>query len=314
MPKSKDSITPLAPGKTGWPLFYRDRDMYVNGWRKRWTRIPAWMRIIANYHDDFPKVTENTMQSICHHFFRDEENRKRLPLLNPEEHNLPMHREFLEFMQANPQTMGHWTRHNGRARAGFRGTQPLQKELLNGGRIYPFELAHMRIPETLAYDDDVVWMMALCQGAIPNFANRFLPDDHPEKKADYPSVVHASTAARGLEKYLTDPHVRFAIASPYMTQFGIDLGQSFTKNLSRVEFLLRNPYSASTGELEVVLNTPQFLTGWAQATDAMSMSKGSRPVPPPSGLYFPYSNGSIRRSEVTEWCIWKKGKQRPGGY
>ncbi len=132
----------------------------------------------------------------------------------------------------------------------------------------PFEIAHFRLPDDISCDSDVVVFQAWCQGLmLPAF-----PEDSPFREA------HSATIRRGLSKFARSPWVRFSLAAPFMSGAGIILPPaSLYDSAMRMEYLIRNPLHATSGELEHILASSVFDIAYRKARLARRHGKLTNP-------------------------------------
>lgn len=279
----------------------------INGFEPKLHRYPSLLRVWAlPDQEGFPKLSTPDIMRAMEDLFRDEERRKTIQK-GPVRPEL---KKLVAYIRKDKNLMSAWRRHNGYACSVFMKTTPLMESLLNGGRLYPWELAHMALPDTVAYDPDVVSMHAKAQGLSWNDVGTFA------SKSDVPINIDAETIGRGLEKLLTDSWFRFALVAPYMLQFGTGFdGVEFHTEVARVEYLLDNPYQATEGEVQHIAQSPAYQVAWERMTNDIGLAKAQRTHPPPGPVFYerPGPKGGPRTTPLEDWCIWKKGRQKLGG-
>lgn len=298
----KDHFTPLIPGETAWPAS-GPRMGLNNGWRVQFWRMPSIFRIFANrFWRRWPKMTEPEFNQFLHSYWRNGEN-KNLGVIDPARVKNIKHRELIELIQDEKELMSSMRGHRGRARSPMRGGLEKMKAQLNGAALKPYEFANMRIPYQLAYDDQVIWAQAYCQMISQQncFQYAKLPVHRRNKE---PPWSKAEYAKEGMLKFIHNRWVRFAIASPWMTQYGFDfgVGAGFTRNTARLEYLLENCYAATEGELDEILMSPHFEAAFDDACKWMKKKKKNwRPLPA-NGAYMKSTDGAVYNSPLDMWA------------
>lgn len=166
--------------------------------------------------------------------------------------------------------------------------------------VEPYEVANFRLPDDISCDEDVVLFQAWCQGV----RDRDLGDRDPRHAACAESV------RRGLVKFCRSPWVHFAIAAPSMFPIGVLFPPiGYLASCSRMDFLLKNPFSATTGELEAILGSQTFLV----AREKMRKKRVRGDYIAPDGEW--YVGGGIPKAlgrhfrRGTEWTATKRGRK-----
>ena len=302
---------PLLPGEVGWTSRFT-RGVVKKGWQLSFSHYPSLIRIFAEHDpENFPVLPESDMMAAMDDLWASP-RRRALKVQDPEDFKGGP-KAVLEYLHANPRVRDTWVRHSGKARAQFNKSREMMEAFLDGGRLTPWEIANMRIPDSLSCDSQVVHMQASCQGMTTVIAKTF-SNDPGIKSSNYPEICRAEYLLGGLEKLISDPWFRFALAAPEMEVFGVDYGAGFTPSFRRTTYLKSNPYQATTGELEAIRRSPAFKSAWTVTCKNLGKSKGSRLPPLPSSLYYPNRRGRTRYQDLKDWCFFKPSKQRPGGY
>lgn len=295
---TSDAVKRLAPGPSAWGGPQNSGS--TDGWDHRLFRLPCWIRVLFNelgLAHGLTAVKERDAVQFMEHAFAHPERRKNLadPVIMQDD-ALPWGvRRLIERLRSSPTVQSWWRLHNGKSRQiNARPMNEAIREALSGGTISPWEYAHFRIPDTLAADGDLVWTMAMAQ----------CTHNHMFQDFEVPNVYKRTEA---IYRYFTNPWVRFALAAPLMDPMMMDLGAGFTLNVIRSEFLTRNPFHASTGELEMILSSSTFELAWRKVVRQAGIkdSRLRRPVGP-GPIYFPAADGSIRTHPLGVWWWWEK--------
>lgn len=162
-------------------------------------------------------------------------------------------------------------------------------------RIEPFEVAHMRLPDDVACDADVVLFQAWCQG----WGSRDWQRGKPKAEVEPRNMLHeghGKAIRSGLAKMLRSPWVQFALAAPYMTGIGVQFkGSSIFESHLRMEWLVKHPYTSTDAELRVIFESPSYMTAIRRAWHARMRGE----VINPDGGW--YAGGAIRLSLGTHF-------------
>lgn len=119
----------------------------------------------------------------------------------------------------------------------------------------PAEVARFKLPDDISLDEDVMLFQAWCQGLqVESVLHLYRPAEHKERIRE------------GHYRFATSPWIMFAIAAPLMEPTGILFGEhGYLQSCKRLETLLRLPFTATTGELEVIFRSPSFLAARERA-------------------------------------------------
>lgn len=222
--------------------------------------------------------------------------RKNIVHFRPTRKNRPNTRKMLMWLYLHEDATAWW-----KSRWGWRSPRELPgwhqvEHELGAPHIEPHELARLRLPEDVILDADVVLLQAWCQGVTA----RFLP-----KLADYDLAgqTPAQAVLVGLRKLHSSPWFRFFLSSHHMQPVGVSFPRcSFSTSTLRMDAILRDPYSATDGELEVVLGTYTFKLAYAKA--ATMRNHGHYMSPP--GPWYSVGNPDclgphFRRGGIHDW-------------
>lgn len=289
----------LLPGRVGWSshLLIPDED---NGFAREHRYLPSFLRLIAKYGLDGMPAPPNEREVVeaLTTLWRDEAVRCNRRLEHtPDDRQFSQ--ELLDFINFSTYLDWYWRR-EGRRVPVMRSHLEVEQEL-NCGHISRFELAHLRIPEHLAYDEDVLWMQAFFQGMDHRDLTKLL------KMWGGTDIGGAASRTRGLYKLLSSPWVQFAMTAPFMHQYGQAFGDAlYTENVARMQFLLVNPYRATEGELEAIQSTPFYRDARVVMLKTRS-TKDSRDAGktlhlPPGGWYMG-GRGWSGSKPLSEWLI-----------
>lgn len=181
----------------------------------------------------------------------------------------------------------------------FMGYHMLENEI-GAPHIEPYEVAHLRLPDDVSMDLDVVLYQAWCQGVVV----RQIRGPNKELYQD----GHHDAIRRGMVKLHRSPWFMFALAAPAMSPNGILLGDAgLFDSALRMEWLLKHPYEATDAELAAILNSPGFASGYDRARKRRSRGYAINP----DGWW--YANGSLRDAlgiQLRRGGRWMGGKMK----
>jgi len=134
-------------------------------------------------------------------------------------------------------------------------------------RLDPYEVAHMRLPDDISTDPDVVLFQAWCQGVTREYFT-----ESSGLKNNLQRAIKA-----GLRKFCASPWVTFALLAPWMRPVGVVFPSiGYLDTCIRLEHLLKYPYQASTGELRHIFESETFLTAkdraWRNRKNSRTMN------------------------------------------
>jgi hypothetical protein len=266
---------------------------------------PAVVRVLTQKK---PKRVPRHSTGVAWNAFKaiwtDEKARRGLNVLDSAPDGRPTTQEWVDFLHhPDGQRLKSFMRdHNGTSGAYFIGQRALSAEV--GDNIYwdLWELAHMQMPNTLIYDDDVVAMLAAAQGFSQNDQNVL------ENSGGSPIGRRNEDVLSGFRKMITDRWIRFALTAPYMHQYGIYFpGANFTDGVARMEFLLKNPYWATRPELDVIEESQEFQLAYATMTaDRRARRHPQTPALPPGGWFYPNMYGETSDTPLERRAIWRR--------
>lgn len=111
---------------------------------------------------------------------------------------------------------------------------------LNTLKLWPTEVANLRLPPTLWDDPDVLAIQAWCSGIRGEFRWRFRVD------------VTTASMRRGMQKICNDVHVQVALAAPFVRYLGAVRikPSSMVDNIRAVEKTMRSPMTMKQHEAQ----------------------------------------------------------------
>lgn len=270
---------PLQPGPVGWaqqhvpPQFDPARPGPLD-WTTR--HLPASIRVWGAFTKvGPPRLTEEVafraVRILTDDHVRRSPTSKRWRL-----HDKPETHAMVAWLRCLPHVVKWWSSAKGwrapREFNGWRNAEP-------GPHLEPSEIAQMRLPDDVSMDPDVVLLQAWCQGMTHQVLTRVLL---PQERAKEFWPDPAASLREGIRKLGESPYVQLAMAAPFMPPLGIDLGPGLVDSATRMGVLLKHPYLASLGELEIILRRPQFTAAYAQAE---TRRKRGKFVNPDGGWY-----------------------------
>lgn len=193
-------------------------------------------------------------------------------------------------------------------------------DILGGGEVYPHEVAHFQLSYRLRSDFHVVWAIAALQGMRGKYAHNYWPFGLEGTAGKYHQLT-MDYVSDGVAKVLSDPWVRFALAAPWMTPYGVDFGweAGFTGSVNRMLYLLKWPFQATEGEIAAVMESQTFQTGWLTFTqdlrkrdeDSLSQRQG---VLVPGPIFYLDSLHKARLDPLSHWAIWERSEEKFSGW
>jgi hypothetical protein len=277
---------PVVPGDVGLgrssqpPVFDPERLVPSPAHARRW---PAAIRLLS--HDTpmlIPQMDEATAWRLTRKFSHPKMKRvwQRHRPANDKE------AAFLELLAGS--WVGKWWKRpeSFRSPRVFRGWHGLEREL-GAPHLGPFEIAMLRLTDDIAMDADVLAIAAYSQGLEKFWAARF------PTWADWNRHLN-----EGLMKIHRSPWVAFALASHLMPATGVFFPNvSFFDSSLRMEYLLKNPFMATDGELPHILRSDAFRTAYRESARLRSRGGYSLPAGPwyACGMTFPLGD-HFRRS------------------
>lgn len=300
-------VKPLLKGKKAWANPWSvPPESEAGGWDPRLWQIPALLRVFAHHSEGaFPRLSERQVVSALAVMFRDESFRRdHRPRSAPD--GKASTQRLLDYMLSEDgrRLRSWWRTTQMRAMRQISNGREILEQELWGIHISLWELAHFRIPRELAFDSDVIYFMASCQGLKKKRFDILVGFD-PDKQDLYRTEVRQV----GFRKLCRSRWFRLALVAPYMAQFGLIFpGANFTESVARMEFLLVNPYCATEPELDLIMGTPMYAEARARMIRARRFklhASGTYPIQPNGGWYMQGAYRSGTKSGLRHWQIWE---------
>lgn len=164
-------------------------------------------------------------------------------------------RKFIAAVRAIPELRSWWkSSQSFRSPRTFVGWKQIEAEL-NAPHLEPYEVARLRLGDDISMDADVVAVCAWAHGVEREWAGRF--DTWRE---------HSACLRSGLRKIHTSPWIALILAAPFMAPAGVFFpGHGMMESALRMERILKNPWTATDGEIGHILNSPTFKAGYDRA-------------------------------------------------
>lgn len=243
---------PIIKGRTGRmppePLPYSDRTMFY----------PAVYRLFREYHPEgFPVMTK----AGAHSWWMIHRYKHQISAWKPLEKTMPdpkkRNKEVVQFWNWLREARGP-ARKFWRSQSAFIRVMPFDGwwDAVPPDRVvpHPVEICEFRPPRTLALNRNFIALQAWTQGMHVSTIREFMPD---EKKPIAEMVFD------GLLDFVNDPYVRFIYAHRHINPFVLGFNASPMRVIDRMKWLMYDPLSPTSGELEVILRAPQFLAAEA---------------------------------------------------
>lgn len=267
-------LVPLLPGAVGWcpdlPCpFDPER---AGNFREERRTLPAAIRLFSTTGFT-PKMAEKE----CFASIRNlsvPSIRRGIRNARPTKKNRPNTRKMLMWIYIHPEATDWWrSQWAWRSPREIPGWRRVEYDL-EAPHIEPYELARLRLPEDVILDADVILLQAWCQGVTSRWI---------AKLEDYDLGGQTITKALlvGLRKLHSSPWFKFLLASHHLQPVGVTFPRcNFSTSTLRMDAILRDPYSATDAELEVVLGSYTYKLGYAKAASFRSHGQYMSPPGP----------------------------------
>jgi hypothetical protein len=292
------SPPPLVEGATGWsPDGPCPFEAELRGpWREDRRHLPAAFRVFGR--EAVPNLTEHEA-FVGIRRLTTGKMRRQVHLLRPTKNYRPEARKLLMWLFLHDDATAWWQSWWGwRSPREFNGWRA-EEQRVQAPHLEPHEIAQLRLPEDVIMDRDVVVLHAWCQGVVARFLTQI-----PEIDVGAPVIPVLKS---GLRKLHASPWIQMMLAAPHMAPLGVMFpSRGFSTSSLRMDAILRDPYSATDGELEVVLANYTFKVAYAKSAAARRLGSYMSPAGPwyadgnPHALGVNFHRGGHARSEVDD--------------
>jgi hypothetical protein len=254
--------------------------------------------------DNFPRgIEEWETLHVMRLLYKDRDVRKSIHSLKEPPGGRWYTPKMMDYIRSTPYLMSWWRKGTGRVMK-IKGMTEVLMETM-GIYLTAYDLAHMRLPHTLAAKPEVVFTQARIQGLTAHtMCALYAP--HPRN----PPELRGPALLEGLRIWFSDPWVEFSLVAPFMSQFGMKWPiehLSWTENVARMEFLLNQPMKVTGPEIEVIRDSQVYEIAREHMRDYYKFRKGDSHNIKPSRAVYAHREGNIPKGHIDEWCTFARG-------